>query len=313
MRCMEEGTFTEVYPRVCAPDHVVDLSGTSHVSGHFVGFDAYYNHTSQIVPASFATEGPGLDGHKYLKKRRLACKDHNATVWLVEGDIPTKGGPTDGARGKYEQRYAFISRACGDKIEFTYEFVDSDMLDTAALGNRHKIVRDIPKNPFGVDLVGRSDNPGGSRRKSIEICERWLDAVLKNDRDAYIELHSPGLVANIVGRTPYSGRWLGRSAYLDLDFDLHADLYSEGQREIGRFYRIACADETGFCVMFQGRSKTKSGRDYNQTYCLVAQLLGDQITESFIWLDTALSEEVIFDNPFVYPRKPSPVEPFSIY
>jgi hypothetical protein len=243
----------------------------------------------------------------------MACKDYNATVWLVEGDIPTKAGPEDGARGAYEQRYVFISRACGEKIEFTYEVVDSDMLETAALGNRHKIVREIPKNPFRVDLLGRADNPGGTRNVSIAVMENWLDAVYKDDRQRYAELHAPDLVANIVGRTPYSGRWHGRSAYLDLEFDFHADLFEPGEREIGRFYRMACADENGFCVMFKGRGRTKAGRAYNQTYCLVAQLLGNQITESFIWLDTAEAEVVLFDNPFVNTRKPSPAGPFSIY
>jgi len=313
MRCMEEGTFSEVYIPICHPDHVVNLSGTSYVSGQFMGRDAYYNHTSQIVPASFATDGPGLGGHRYLKRRRMACKDHNATVWLVEGDIPTKAGVTDGARGKYEQRYAFISRASGGLIEFTYEMVDTDMLDTAALGNRHRIVREIPKSPFGVDLVGRSDNPGGSRARSIAVMEMWLDAVYRNDRSAYIALHDPKLVANIVGRTPYSGRWHGRDEYLNLQFDFHADLFEPESRQIARFYRMACADENGFCVLFKGKARTREGSSYEQSYCLVAQLLGDRITESFIWLDTAHAEEVIFDNPFVHPRKPSPAQPFSIY
>jgi len=245
-------------------------------------------------------------GENYHKASRIACRDHNGVAALVHGGVPTVGG------GRYDQRYCMIWTITDVKFTHFFEMLDTYMVETALYRLKYRIERPMLDNPFDVGLVGPAENPGGTRDGTIRVAERLLSALRNGDLAAYASLFTEDLVANVVGRTPFSGRFRGRDAYLATDFDFHGNLLRN--KRIGDFYRIMVADGNAFCMLVKGDAETLSGKPYHQDYCVVGQIAGDRISELHVWLDTAHVEEALFDNhPVSGERKPPVTAPFSIY
>lgn len=305
IRCMEAGDFPGIFA-LHDEDVIVNLSGTTPVSGFVIGRDAYFEYTNAQVMG-------GLDPTKepWLKGWRLACADHNSAAIFFNGSFPAKDGAPE---GRYFQNYLAIVQACGKIIHKLTEMADTAMIETAVYRRRLKTPRENPQNPYHLSLVGPAENPNGSREQSLELAEKLLDSIRRHDRADYSALFHADLVANIVGRTPYSGRWHGVEDFLGTQFDFHSDQFAPESRIFARRYRIMCADEKAFCILLTGGGTTRSGKTYSQNYSIVGQVRDNKITEMHIHLDTAKAEDVIFDNPFIDPPKTkSPHKPFSIY
>lgn len=96
------------------------------------------------------------------------------------------------------------------------------------------------------------------------------------------------------GRTAWSRTYEGRDAVrLELLQPLFAQFADEYRNKATRF--IAEGDLV--VVECEGRVTTKSGKPYNNQYCLIFRLEGGRIKELTEYLDTALVDEVLDPPP----------------
>lgn len=301
---LDSGDFPGVFA-LHAEDVIVNLLGTTGVSGNIVGRDAYFDYTyEQVMIKLDPTQEP------YLKQWRLACADHNAAAIFMNASFPAADGL---AEGRYDQKYLVIIQADDNKIRKLTEMVDTAMIETAIYRRKLTQPRVLPPSPYDLGLVHAAAGPAASRSAQIELAESWIDAIRRCDQQLYADLLKPDLVANIIGWTPYSGRWFGRDAFLALDFDFHSIRYISTNRIFGKRHRVMCADERGFCVLLRGSGLSRTGRTYDQYYSVVASVTDGLIAELHIHLDTAQAEGIVFGNDFVDPPVPSPHAAFSIY
>ena len=305
IRCMEAGDFPGIF-RLHSEDVVVNLLGTTPVSGHVVGRDTYFEYTNtEIMGGLDPTQEP------WLKGWRLACVDHNAAAIFFHGSFPPKDGHPD---GRYEQNYLAVAQACEGIIYKLTEMADTAMIEKAAYRRRLQTPRSKPESPYDLSLERGLQEGKGSRERNIRLAEDWMRALGQNDMRAYEDMLHTDLVSNIVGWTPYSGRRRGRDAYMGCDFDFHSSKKIRSGRDFGTRYRLMCADENGFCLLMRGGGVLTNGTLFDQFYSIVATVVDDRISELHIHFDTAKAENLIFDNPYTNPpSKTSPHKQFSIY
>lgn len=126
------------------------------------------------------------------------------------------------------------------------------------------------------------------------IATQWYEALRANDMDGMVALYAETGSFNVFGRTPISGAWTDRNAF----FDNALPKIMGGLAEVkfATRYRILMADERYVCAMMEGQGTGKNGKDYPQQYTQIFGIEDGKIVEFFEWFDTALVEEVIFDN-----------------
>jgi len=282
-------------------DQVVNMMGDTPVSGYHEGRETFWPFAlGEVVGRLEAVD------EAYVKENRLACLDGNVVVMLMHGGLPTKTG------GRYDQNYGFVWTIRDGKICHTHELLDSDMIETAIYDRSHAMQRSRPKNPYRVDLANPATVRAGTREATTAVAKNFIAALQSADPVAYFKLLSDDVATNIVGWTPYSGRWIGHEALRAQLFDWHADHFQSGTRCMAQDYRLLCADDRAFCMLLTGGGVTGDGRRYDQHYGVVANIRDDLITDLHVFLDTAKAEEFIFGNPFVTPAHARAKAPFRL-
>ncbi len=145
-----------------------------------------------------------------------------------------------------------------------------------------------------------------SASENRKMVEKWYTALSEGDFDSMMAMHPDDVVFNLFGNTPLSGRFVGK----DLVFGEIVSKYVVGalKAETIKFakkWRIMAADDNCVVGLMQGGGMGKNGLEYNQTYCQIFTIQGDQIVEMHELFDTVLVEKVLFSNPLQNTRTAS--------
>lgn len=123
-----------------------------------------------------------------------------------------------------------------------------------------------------------------------EAIAHAFEGVAEGNGQALIELLAEDVTWTIIGTTAWSGTRNGRDeVFAKLFGPLMAELANAPILVPKRFIG------DGDCVVVeaQGRNRTRTGKEYNNTYCLVFRMADGKIQEVTEYLDTALVNETL--------------------
>ena len=149
------------------------------------------------------------------------------------------------------------------------------------------------------------------RTANIALVTRYYQALAAGDFETLTALHCDDVVFNLVGTTPVSGRWEGKTECFGpvVADGVLGKLVQETVR-FSRQWRIMCADDNCVVGIMHGGGMGTNGHEYLQTYCQVLTIRDGLIAELHEFFDTALVELALNDNPTT--KGPSvPVRPFA--
>lgn len=297
--CLQTGEFDRLVT-LHHPDLICNLLGTTLVSGKFEGRDDFYAHTFKYVLGEF----PETD-EIYHKGSHLVCSDENCAVLLLHGGLATRSGK------RYDQNYLQIFRVEEGLIVELHELLDTAMVETAIFNRQLSIARSAPVEPLRPET--RFNDPEGLHPKSssTDLLQRFINSIEANDLDSLIALTHPNCVLQIAGSTPASGCVRGRDAIAGV-LSGYGDLHFQTINLTKGQLRLACADDTGFCLLAEFSGTLHSGAEYQQIIGIVGQYCGDSIGETHLYFDTAAEELQVYDNP-LSGGGARPGMPFSIH
>ena len=127
-----------------------------------------------------------------------------------------------------------------------------------------------------------------STQESKKIVEDAFGAMSRGDSEGFMQRLSDDIRWTIIGTTRYSGTYAGKQQLVErLLTPIMADLESGIRQNV----QNVIAEGDTVVVQTQGESMTKSGKPYNNTYCLVIRVADDKIAELTEYLDTELVTE----------------------
>jgi len=107
---------------------------------------------------------------------------------------------------------------------------------------------------------------------------------------AYFETMAEDVRYTIIGSTPFSGTYEGRTQVIER---IIAPLMAKLDGFITLTPYVIFGEGDRVCVQAQGQARTTSGQAYNNTYCFVFRLRGEKIVEITEYMDTALVHAVL--------------------
>lgn len=135
------------------------------------------------------------------------------------------------------------------------------------------------------------------------IIERYYRSLAEGDAETFSSLHTEDVVFNILGNTPFSGRFVGKTeCFSEVGYRV-VHLLVPGRFKFAKKWRIMAADENCVVGIMQGGGTAKTGLEYEQTYCQVFTMREGKISELHEFLDTVLVEEALFENRLECPRE----------
>ena len=144
-----------------------------------------------------------------------------------------------------------------------------------------------------------------ARARNVALIEHYYQCLHEGDMEQLAALHSDDVVFNMVGSTPVSGRWEGKSeCFGPVVADGVLGKLKPGQFRFAVKWRIMCADDQRVVGIMQGGGPGLNGEHYGQTYCQVFTIREGAISELHEFYDTALVELVLNDNPTQKPATP---------
>jgi len=150
-----------------------------------------------------------------------------------------------------------------------------------------------------------------ARQKNIDTVHIFYEALRNQDMEAANAVLTDDVELYIVGRTPVSGRWVGKDhGMVELATKVFS-LIEPGTWNFGRNYKIVCADDAAVVAMFEGGGKSIHGHDYTQTYMELFNFRDQKISNIYEMIDTAMIETSLFDNPLSIPES-DPVLPLNM-
>ena len=130
-----------------------------------------------------------------------------------------------------------------------------------------------------------------SAQESKKIVEDAFGAMSRGDSEGFMQRLSDDIRWTIIGTTRYSGTYAGKQQLVErLLTPIMADLESGIRQNV----QNVIAEGDTVVVQTQGESMTKSGKPYNNTYCLVIRVADDKIAELTEYLDTELVTEAFW-------------------
>ncbi len=110
------------------------------------------------------------------------------------------------------------------------------------------------------------------------------------DAQAVFKLMSPELEWRIIGSTDISGTYRSKKEFLDMvNARLMPHMSGPLQPSVTRIF----ASGTTVVVQFTSFAPTRSGPDYEQTYCWIMEVEAGEIRSGTAYLDTALIDRVL--------------------
>jgi ketosteroid isomerase-like protein len=135
-----------------------------------------------------------------------------------------------------------------------------------------------------------------SVEENIKTIEDYYRRLSKGDFEKFISLHAEDVIFNLAGRTPVSGRFIGRAKCIEAVLKPVAKSLQPGKFKFAKKWRIMAADENRVVAIMQGGGTTKNDCSYEQTYCQIFTLSNGKILEVHEFFDTALAEAALFNN-----------------
>jgi len=144
-----------------------------------------------------------------------------------------------------------------------------------------------------------------SRQGNIDLLNRYFQHMHDGDWAGVEAMYHDDIVIHMLGTTPASGRLVGKEMVTDelIARKVHDALVPE-TIAFARRWKVMCADEDRVVAIMEGGGRTRSGDDYDQTYCEIFRFRDGKIIEMHAFFDTALAERALFDNPLSVPRRP---------
>jgi len=127
-----------------------------------------------------------------------------------------------------------------------------------------------------------------------DVVERWYDCLARMDVEGFAATMHDDVVLNVAGRTAVSGRCNGKRQLFEETFPKVMANLVPGKVNLGRRYRIFAVDPPIVVGMMEGGAETLDGQRYEQTYCQVFRVEGDQIVELWEFFDTVQAEARLF-------------------
>lgn len=110
-------------------------------------------------------------------------------------------------------------------------------------------------------------------------------AISAGDLDKYLDGLADDVRWTIIGTTAFSGVYAGKHDVVNRLFSRLGEVL-EGGIEVS--YGDMVGEGDVVVAEARGKAKTKSGADYNNTYCLVYRFAGGKVAEITEYLDTEL-------------------------
>jgi ketosteroid isomerase-like protein len=144
-----------------------------------------------------------------------------------------------------------------------------------------------------------------SRQENIDLLNRYFTLMDRGEWEAVEEMYHDDIVIHMNGTTPASGRLEGKAAVTDtlIAEQVHGALAPETMH-FARRWKIMCADDERVVAIMEGGGPTLKGDVYDQTYCEIFRFKDGKVIEMHAFIDTALAERALFDNPLATPRGP---------
>lgn len=125
--------------------------------------------------------------------------------------------------------------------------------------------------------------------ESRAVVQSWIDCTARGDIDAALALFDENAVWTNIGSTRFSGEFTGLA---NITRELIGPLFGELEGGIASEIEVLLADGDRAVLLSRGRARTRSGRDYNNTYAQVFTVKDGRITAVREYMDTALVDSV---------------------
>jgi ketosteroid isomerase-like protein len=132
--------------------------------------------------------------------------------------------------------------------------------------------------------------------ESRRVVERFYGSVAAGDMEAVVAAFADDVEVEVMGRSPISGRHVGREAFLANAMGPIMAQLDPGSIELATTWEIFAAEGDRVAARMTGRAATTSGKRYDNSYCQLFRIDGGRIAEMYEYLDTALLDEAIFDG-----------------
>lgn len=121
-----------------------------------------------------------------------------------------------------------------------------------------------------------------------KLVESMFAAISKGDAEGYLAALADDAKFTIIGKTKFSGLFDGKKNIVEkLLAPLAAQL--DGALTITPQHLVAEGDTV--VIQAQGSSKTKTGKRYDNTYCIVFRIANGKVSKITEYLDTELVTE----------------------
>ena len=141
-----------------------------------------------------------------------------------------------------------------------------------------------------------------SVEQNKQIVSEWYEGLAAMDQEKLLACQSDDVIYNVHGKTPVSGRWLGKDV---LVHDVMPQVFNALDFESFRFgkkWKIMCADANRVVGFMEAEGLANNGKRYDQRYCHVFEIRDDKIVEVWEFFDSCLAATVLFGNELVKPE-----------
>jgi uncharacterized protein len=135
-----------------------------------------------------------------------------------------------------------------------------------------------------------------STDESRRVIEGFYTAVAAGDMEAVVATFADDVEVEVMGRSPISGRHVGRDAFLANAMGPVVEALDPDTVELAATWEIFAADGDRVVARMTGRAANKAGKRYDNSYCQLFRIRDGQIAEMYEYLDTALLDDAIFDQ-----------------
>ena len=122
------------------------------------------------------------------------------------------------------------------------------------------------------------------------IMQGIMDSLAEGDGAPFVAAMADDFTWILEGTTPWSGRFEGKGVVLK---EVLEPLFAQFATTYRNRAERIIAEGDDVVVICRGEVRTKSGEDYNNSYCYVIRMRGGQMVELREFFDTALVERVL--------------------
>ena len=131
---------------------------------------------------------------------------------------------------------------------------------------------------------------------SRRVVAAFYEAVSAGDMAAVTAAFADDVEVEVMGRSPISGRHVGREAFLANAMGPVIAALDPDSVELATTWEIFAAEGDRVVARMTGKAASKSGKRYDNSYCQLFRIRDGQIAEMYEYLDTALLHDAIFDD-----------------